>query len=294
MKLFFLLALILTVSFEALSQQLNFNESQIDSVIIHSCLGSGFYNKKGKSIFKKNKICIGYDSLNNTYKYDYYKDIKTIHYKGQKASEDIVKKNRKYSNKKVDTGNLNSLFYSFSKEKPANQFFADLKKDFETNVSKTKILDVAKNYRKDWKFNLNYTTKSEKKSFFNNCASLDTFQLYLNTRFLNKGEIYVIDYTNMFGVTIYTKDSTHNFEGLYPYPFKQPWFKEENIIIPTDTLANGEIIGLLGRKSVLNLNINKYLTLLLPKDFLLRKSISSDELFYDYIEWYLKRRKIIY
>tara|TARA_B100000683_G_scaffold218264_1_gene214467 strand:- start:384 stop:1268 length:885 start_codon:yes stop_codon:yes gene_type:complete len=294
MRLYFLITLTLTISSSALSQRLNFNQGEIDSVIIHSYLGSGFYNNNGESVLKRNRICISYDSLAKTFRYNYYKDIKIIHYKSQKTPKKIGTENRKYSNKKVNIGNLDSLLYAFCKQIPADQSLEDLKKDFEKDVSKSKILDVAKNHDADWHFKMKYTTKSKNKTFFNKCASLDTFQLYLESRFLNKDFMYITDYSNGFGVTLYTKDSTYNFEGTYPDPFKQPWFNENEILVSKDTLTNGSIRGFIQRESVLNFNINKYLTLLLPNDFLLRQSISSDGLFEDYIKWYLKRRRIIY
>ena len=140
---------------------------------------------------------------------------------------------------------------------------------------------MAKRHGVYWHFRKRYSTKSENELFFKQCLSIDSLQSYLITNFKSLGYPMITDYSNTINIWISTNQKEYRFEGKYPNHIKQPWFNHSDT---TSLLPN----------SILNLSINNSLLYILPKDFLLKESITNKALIDNYIVWYFEKRGMIY
>lgn len=277
------LTLILTLFvYSVFGQQLQFNGQLVDTIFIKSHRSIYQFDNKGTTKGEADIISLIFDSENKQYVIDQFCRDK---YKGTFRPDTIKLKTKVYKSeigKEIDVAKIKSLLTSLST--------TDSNPNLISQVDKTKLKDlltekqirkVAKWYDIDWHFKRAYSTKKQNLEFFNGCKSMDTLKLYLTERFETSGYVMVTDYSNTINIWISTNESEYRFEGKYPNPIKQPWYYHSN---------TSQTFG----QPILNLKINQSLSELLPKDFLLKETISNEALVNDYITWYFERRKMKY
>jgi len=91
----------------------------------------------------------------------------------------------------------------------------------------------------------------------------------------------VTDFNDHFDVKITTTQGNYRFEGKYPNSYKQPWYNLSDKYSFTSS-------------SILNFSINSALVAMLPENFSRLGTLKFEALTNEYIEWYLKRRGIIF
>ena len=188
------------------------------------------------------------------------------------------------SNKTINQTLISNLLIQFQQTyvKPTFENSEISKKEFDKLTSKKEILQIAKRFDVDWKFNNDYSTKKENDFIFNSCQSIDTFNLYLSSSFdTTSSYIFVTDYSDDIEIEITTENKTYIYKAAYPSEFKQPWFINSEL----DFFDSG---------SILNFSINSALVELLPKKFSRIQTLKNESLIQAYIIWYLKRKKIIF
>jgi hypothetical protein len=127
--------------------------------------------------------------------------------------------------------------------------------EFLKLTDKKHIIQVAKWHKTDWHFKRAYSTKEQ--------------------------NVMVTDVDDHFDVIISTDKNNYRFEGKYPNSFKQPWYNRSDKSSFAST-------------SVLNFSINSALVAILPDKFSRLETLKFEALTNEYIEWYLKRRGIIF
>lgn len=165
--------------------------------------------------------------------------------------------------------------------KPTSNNIGISNEEFQKLTDKKHIIQVAKGHNTDWHFKKTYSTKEQNDKVFRDCQNTDTLNLYLATAFDTSGYTIVTDVSDLFKVQIITSKSKFFFEGKYPNSFKQPWYEhsDANTAFPI---------------SILNLSINNALVKILPNNFSRLETLKIEALINEYIEWYLKRRGIIF
>lgn len=153
--------------------------------------------------------------------------------------------------------------------------------EFLKLTDKKHIVEVAKWNKADWHFKKSYSSKKQNETIFKGCQNIDTFNLYLSTSFDTSRYVMITDVDDHFDVIISTTKTNYRFEGKYPNAFKQPWYN----LSGKDSFASA---------SVLNFSINSALVGILPNSFSRLETLKFEALTNEYIEWYLKRRGIIF
>jgi len=153
--------------------------------------------------------------------------------------------------------------------------------EFFNLTDKKHIIQVAKWHKTDWQFKNSHITKEQNENIFNGCQNTDTLNLYLETCFSKSGYVVVTDVDDHFDVIISTTNANYCFEGQYPNAFKQPWYGHSDS-------------GSFAKTTLLNFSINNALVELLPGNFSRLETLKFEALCNEYIEWYLKRRGIIF
>ena len=278
-----LFALVLFIPWFSLSQELSFNGEAVDSIYILSHQSAYQFDEEGTIIGKENGISISFDKKKNNYfieeylSQEYVKKIKT------KSVELETKNLTKKVKREVDSENINFLLNALNTNiRPDNLIDQLDTNEFCSYVTRKQILKTAKKLGVKWYFNTRrYTTKEKNQMFFSSCISIDTLNTFLLENFDTKGYAMVTDFASTFDLWITTSESKYWYEAKYPNTFKQPWYDHSDTsnIFP-------EII--------LNLDINKALTRILPSDFFLINTISENTLFESYIRWYFARRGVVY
>ena len=274
MKLLFTITFSI-LCFSVFGQRIKYNDEMVDTIIIKSHNSSFQFDKKGTTKGKADIYKIYYDSLDKKYiKHKYYRDEFQLTFRPKAFKLKTIKRK---SRNDIDQTNLQNLITAMSSNIDSNKLLEQIDTtQVQGLITKNRIKKIAKWYEIDWHFKRRYSTNEENKKFYKECQSIDTFNIYLKNRFNNKLYIMVTDYSNSMNIWITTTTSEYRFEGKYPNPVKMPWYNKNSISNP-----------------ILNLNINKSLENILPKGFLLRKSITIEALVDDYIEWYFKRRDMI-
>ena len=277
------LTLILTIlSYSVFGQQLQFNGQLVDTIFIKSHRSVYQFDDKGTTKGKADIISFTYNSNQNQYVINqFYRD----EYQRTFEPDTITLETKVYKSeigKAIDFNKIEYLLTSLS----TNICNQDLLTQVDTLelkelLTEKRIRKVAKWYDIAWQFKRKYSTKEQNTEFFNGCKSIDTLKIYLTERFDTSGYVMVTDYSNTINICISTNKAEYRFEGKYPNPVKQPWYNH------SDT---SQTFGL----AILNLQINQSLCELLPKDFLLKETISNEALVNDYITWYFERRKMKY
>ncbi len=277
------LTLILTIlSYSVFGQQLQFNEQLVDTIFIKSHRSVYQFDEKGTTKGKADIISFTYDINQNQYVIDqFYRDQyeRTIRPDTIKLESKVYKSE---IDKEIDVDKIKSLLTSLSTTVSNRNLFTQVDTiELKGFLTEKQIRKVAKWDDIDWKFKRRYSTKEENKEFFKGCKSMDTLKIYLSKRFDSSGYVMVTDYSNTINIWISTNKAEYRFEGKYPNPVKQPWYNH------SDT---SQTFG----QPILNLKINQSLSELLPKDFLLKETISNEALVNDYITWYFERREMKY
>lgn len=277
------LTLILTIlSCTVFGQQLQFNGQLVDTIFIKSHRSAYLFDDKGTTKGKEDIISITFDNDQKQYVIErIYRD----EYKRTFQPDTIKLDTKVYKsdiNKVTDNDKIKSLLKSLSTTVSNPNLFTQVDTvELKDLITEKQIRKVAKRYNIDWYFKRRYSSKEENKKFFKGCKSMDTLKIYLSERFDTSGYVIVTDYSNTINIWISTNKTEYRFEGKYPNPIKQPWYNH------SDT---SQTFG----QPILNLKINQSLSELLPKDFLLKETISNEALVYDYINWYFERRKMKY
>jgi len=264
-------------------QQLKFRGLPVDTIFINGSSGYYHFDEKGTTTGRTDIYIIAFDM--NASKYIVV-DYKTVSMKGTfspESSEKTVKHFNKEKGKSISNSSLDGLLTAFSSRyvKPTFENVGFDKQVFLSLTDEKHIRKVAKRYKQDWHFKMYYTTKEENRILFSGCQNIDTFNLFVNSKFDTTGYIMVTDVWDVMNVYIKTADNEFAFEGKYPNAFKQPWY---------DHSDNSKIIA----GSIVNLDINQFLVAILPDKFHGKNTIELQSLADNYIKWYLQRRNIIY
>ncbi|MCU0348731.1 MAG: hypothetical protein MUC59_17460 [Saprospiraceae bacterium] len=264
----------------ACGQQLIFRGYPLDTISIFGSAGYYHFDEKGTTTGREDVYVIAFD---NQFKYYKVVDCKrnrilnTIH-----PDTSIIETKHFYrqAGKQIPTILLDNLCSALN-SKMTHPIFSSLfiqEQDFFSLVDKKHILEVAKRYKEDWQFKRRYSSREENKILYKGCQNIDTFNLFLTSRFDTSGYVMVTDVWDEINISIKTANQCHSFEGKYPNPFRQPWYEHS---------LEGNTI------TILNLDINRALVSILPDKFYRKDSIAFPELIKTYIKWYLQRRDII-
>lgn len=264
------------------SQQVLYKGNKVDSIFIKSDLSVYQFDKKGSakgkfdvlSIFyyKKKKKYIIDRSNTNSYLRTFKPDTFQIKTRSRKKDIGLIVKNF----------NIINLLTALSTNIESKNLIHHLDtNELKKILTEKQVRKMAKRHGVYWHFRKRYSTKSENEQFFKQCLSIDSLQSYLITNFKSLGYPMITDYSNTINIWISTNQKEYRFEGKYPNHIKQPWFNHSDT---TSLLPN----------SILNLSINNSLLYILPKDFLLKESITNKALIDNYIVWYFEKRGMIY
>jgi hypothetical protein len=271
-----LLTFYISVSF---GQQLKFNNEYVDSVFIKSHISSYQFDDKGTTKGHAEKLIIAFNKKQNQYLMtEYIQDQynRTI----EPDTIELKTKINKVKTELIENINLTQLLTAVSSnERPLNIINNLDSIELQKFVNEKQIRKIAKQINIDWQFKMKYTTKEENGHFFNSFQSKDTLRIYLQERFDSTGFVMISDYSNTINIWIKTENTKYRFEGKYPNPVKQPWYNHSD---------STKVFG----KPILNLQINRALMKILPAEFLLKNSISTQALYNDYIRWYFERREM--
>lgn len=265
-------------------QQLIFRNFPVDTILIMGSSGSYHINKRRTTTERKDIYLITYDKTANYYFVADYKKISIRNTCKPVTSTKKVKNLTKDKCKIITNATLNNLLTAFNSRyiKPTFENLGYNRQEFLLLTDEKHIRKVAKAYKQDWLFKMFYSTKEKNKIIFDGCQNIDTFNLFLATNFDTTTSYTIIsDYWDAMFVQIKTTDKWFSFTGKYPNDFKQPWY---------DHSDTSNFIG----TTIVNFNINKSLSLILPDKFYRKNTIESTALINQYIKWYLQRRNIIY
>lgn len=264
-------------------QQLKFRGLTVDTIFINGSSGHYHFDDKGTTTGRTDIYTIAFDKTVNNYVVADYKTVSMKSTYEPDTSEQTVKHLSKDRGKVISNTNVDGLLSAFSSKyvKPTFENIGFDKQEFLSLTDEKHIRKVAKRYKQDWHFKMYYTTKEKNNILFNGCQNIDTFNLFVSSKFDTTGYSMVTDVWDEMNVYIKTSDKQFGFEGKYPNAFKQPWYDHSDTakVFPT---------------SIVNLNINRFLVAILPDKFYRRNTIELQSLTDNYIKWYLQRRDIIY
>jgi len=293
---FILLALGLLILKTSSGQQLVFRGFPVDSISISSSSGYYHFDKKGTTTGTEDLYLIAFDRKSQNYSVVDYKRISILNTCEPDTATRKVKHLTKDRGRLLSNTLLDSLLTAFNLRfnKPTFSRIGYDKQQFLSLTDEKHVRNVAKAYKQDWNFRMKYSTKEENALIFEGCQNIDTFDLFLTTRFDTSGYIMVTDVWDEMHVRIKAGEKWFPFEGKNPNPFKQPWYDHSH----TDSIPVSGIIDSVRYyyklpSPIVNLNINKALSNILPHEFHRKNSITFSALTDQYIKWYLKRRDIL-
>jgi hypothetical protein len=264
-------------------QQLIFRGFPVDTISISGSSGYYHFDDKGTTTGREDIYIIAYDKSTNNYFVADYKKVSILNTCRPDTSTQKTRHLIKDKGKIIDNLTLNDLLSAFN-SKYIKPTFDDLgcdRKKFLSLTDESHIRKVAKAYKQDWHFKIFYSSHEENKIIFDGCQNIDTFNLFVATKFDTIGYAMVTDVWDEMNVSIKTTEKSFSFEGKYPNPFKQPWYDHSD----KSNLFAAPIV---------NFSINKSLSLILPDKFYRKNTIELNALTNLYIKWYLQRRDIIY
>jgi hypothetical protein len=268
----------LCFSIRATSQQLTFRNESVDTLKIVSSAGHYHFDKKGTYTTLTDQISLVFDSDKQTYLVSSYKRTSNI---GTFDPPKVETKEIKTPKPNINPAAIGSLLIALQNGniQPTFDNIGITSDQFSSLTAPNKIIQVAKWHKSDWHFKKSFSTKEQNEMRFKGCQNKDTFNLYLKDVYEIGQTSYamVTDVHNTFEIFVITKNNKHHFEGKYPNPFRQPWYEISD-----------------KSSTTINLSINSTLARLLSKQFNNWASLDFGELTNDYIEWYLKRRGIIF
>lgn len=277
-----LILILIILSCSVFGQQLQFHGQFVDVIFIKSHLSVYQFDKKGTSKGTADIISFTYDSNKNQYVIDqFFRD----EYKRTFKPDTIKLETKVFKSeigKTIEFDKIESLLASLSTKGGKSDIITQVDTvELKNLLTEKQIRKVAKRSDIAWQFKIRYSTKEQNAEFFNGCKSIDTLKIYLKERFDTSGYEIVTDYSNSINISISTQKAAYRFEGKNPNPVKQPWYN----LTDTSQAFN---------RTILNLEVNQSLCELLPKEFLLKETISNEALADDYITWYFERRKMKY
>lgn len=271
----------------AMGQQLYFQDEAVDSIFIRANTYADNFRSNQAIEGKTEVICWYYDQSLQQYRVNKY--YRSRYKQTGNPSENRVKRKTLKSGTS-DTNNrihLQNLLTALATNANPSQLINQVDTtEIQEYITPKNILKFAKDHRVSWELKYACPSKAEKKLLLKSLQSSDTLKIYLNKRFDRKGYLIITDYSNTFNIWITTEKNNYHFEGKYPNPVKQPWY-----LFPD---AKEELTDENSPTAILNLEINKALIQVLPKNFLFTETISIKALVDDYMMWYFKRMKLTY
>lgn len=264
-------------------QHLKFRGLPVDTIYISGSSGHYHFDDKGTTTGRTDIFIIIFDKKINGY---VVADYKKISMKGTLEPDRVkqkVKEITKNNGKIIPNTIVDGLLTGFSSKhvKPTFENIGFDKQEFLSLTDEKNIRRIAKQYKQDWNFKMRYTTKEKNNVLFKGCQNIDTFNLFVSSKFDTMDYKTVTDFWDVMSVYIKTSDNVFRFVGQYPNAFKQPWYDHSE--------TSNEIASL-----IVNLSINHFLVAILPDKFHRRNTIDLQSLTDIYIKWYLKRRDIIF
>jgi len=271
----------LTISIYASGQQLTYKGDFVDTLTITSNSSYYHFDTCGTTTGIYDEYILVFDKEKNNYILNPYK--RTEYKFTFKPDTSFRKEKILKQGLAVDRLLISNLLkqLEINYVKPTFKNIGITNKEFQKLTDKKHIIQVAKWHKEDWHFKRAYSTKEKNEKIFKGCQNIDTLNLYLSTAFDTSGYVIVTDVDSHFDVIISTKNGNYRFEGKYPNPYKQPWYIHSDKDNFTLT-------------SVLNFSINNALVSILPRRFTRLETLKFEALTNQYIEWYLKRRGIIF
>jgi hypothetical protein len=266
-------------------QQLTFGGYPVDTISISGSSGYYHFDKKGTTTGREDIYTIAYNKNTNNYVVSGYQKVFIVNTCRPDTSIRKIKHLKQDKRKVISNVVLNDLLAGFNSRynKPSFESVGYDKEKFLSLTDEQHIRKIAKAYKQDWHFKMSYSSKEENKIIFDGCQNIDTFNLFIATKFdTSSSYITVTDFWDEIWVRIKTTQKSFSYEGKYPNTFKQPWYEHPDTSISTFIVA-----------SIINFNINKTLSIILPDKFYRRPTIELNALTNQYIKWYLKRREIL-
>lgn len=262
--------------------QIDFRGHAIDTIVIKSHQSTYQFNEKGSTIGESDNLIIAYSKSTNGYELiDYYKDKYTRTSRPDTLNIRTIRFT-KNTQQKVPDSTIQRISTALDHSGSQLEYFDQLRgPGFLEHVHVKSIKKIAKNHNIKWMLKKRYLSQRNKQEFITSCTSVDTFALYLSTRFDSTGYVVITDASRNFRVRVVTQFGDHHFEGKYPNPLKQPWYDHSDL---SQTFP----------KRILNLNINFALEEILPIKFFLREDLTRKALYEDYITWFFEHRSWVY
>lgn len=271
----------LLISLSATGQQLTFKDDLVDTLKIISNSSYYHFDTCGTTTGIYDEFVLVFSKEKNNYVLSPYQ--RTEYKFTFKPDTSFIKEKVLKQGVVVDRLLISSLLEQFeiTYRKPSFDNIGMTTEAFLKLTDKKHILQVSKWHGTDWHFKKSYATKEQNEIIFKGCQNTDTLNLYLSTAFDTSGYVMVTDVDDHFDVVISTDNNNYHFEGKYPNSFKQPWYNRTDKSVFAST-------------SVLNFSINSALVAILPDKFSRLETLKFEALTNEYIEWYLKRRGIIF
>ena len=259
-----------------LAQPLAIKGERIDTIVIESTTSSYQFDELGTTKGISEQLFIALNTETNSYVVEAHHHIQFSRTYDEPTNNEKLKCLNQHIGTAINNDLLEQLISSLQISlQPNSMNLSITPKDMRVNASKKEIMKVARNNDWAWQFKSKYSMKEDNELFFEACQSIDTFNLFLNSKFDSILPLMVTDYSNFITVKISTSNNCYSFTGSYPDPLRQPW---SNNLTPD--------------KEVINLNINRALEQILPDGFQNKGSISTQALFELYIVWYFKRNNM--
>jgi hypothetical protein len=271
----------LTISLSVTGQQLTYMGDYVDTLKIISNSSYYHFDDHGTTTGTYDEYILVFNKGKNNYILNPYKRTEykfTLRPDTSFSKEKILNQGLV-----VDRLLISNLLKQFEITylKPTFDNIGIKKEEFLKLTDKKHIIQVAKWHKTDWYFKRAYSTKEENVIIFKGCQNIDTLNLYLSTEFDTSGYVMITDVDSHFDVFVSTTTSNYRFEGKYPNPYKQPWYKLSDK-------------GPFDLTSVLNFSINNALIDILPDSFSKIETLKYEAFINEYIVWYLKRQGIMF
>jgi hypothetical protein len=263
---------------DLVAQTLNFNNEPVDAIEISAHISARQAN--GKTSGKQDFYSILFNEQTKSYQLSVYKKTKYI-VTFQPPSR--VTKIRILSKSKIlNRDLLSDLLQSFEvgTMAPNSENCVISKNQFDALTSRKSILNIIKTKKLKKHLSPIKLNNAEIAQIATTAQNLDTFDLYLSTRFANPTFANPVGTDNSLEVIIKTKFGEYQYQASFINPYKQPWI----VLLSTKQAS----------MTILNFNIHRALAAILPESFLLCDSLLPEALIEDYVFWCMKRRGFIW
>ncbi|HLP12868.1 MAG TPA: hypothetical protein VK177_13115 [Flavobacteriales bacterium] len=265
------------------AQEMYFNNEKIDTVRIVSHVAGYQFDSCGTTIGSKDVYMLVFNAKRGQYEVNSYKRTKYEATFKCGYKEDIYDafKNRNaaafdpsvsFRLKKLiadlDTGSL----------LPAMHNSGISKTRFEELTSKYAIGNMLRKSGLEKKVKKHFATKSATDSLVKSIQNVDTFNLYLQTKFGDCSNTMITDACGVISIYIHTFKEIYRFEGEFQDEWFQPW----------QLYRKNE-----WEKDIVNLKINIDLSYILPHGFKQAEALSDTVLIKSYMKWMLVRLHLL-